>query len=74
MSCRSLEFCEPGRVSPPTWAVNAVLDVEAPLEEELRQLVVSDDTLPEDRKPLHNKSGLNGLATNGTAGLENVSC
>jgi hypothetical protein len=55
---------------------SASLTVEqTPLEEELRKLVASDvvadglDNAADERVPLINRSGLNGLATSGTDGL-----
>ena len=79
--CRSLELCQPGRVAPPTWAVNPVAAAAAteeaartdrPLEEELRELVSGEHSKTARSPILHNQSGLNGLATNGVEGLNSV--
>ena len=75
-------MCQPGRVAPPTWAVNPVAAAaateeavtERPLEEELRQLVSGEHSKTDRPAVLHNQSGLNGLATNGVEGLASVSC
>ena len=78
--CRALEPSYPGRVAPPTWAVNAVLEAEkagvardsTPLEEELRSLVVGEESAADSDRQLYNQSGLNGLATSGVQGLQSV--
>ena len=73
--CRFLEVCQPGRIAPPTWAVAAAsfTDEDRKLSEELRQIVAPNDTLGGSTTLLHNQSGLNGLATSGTSGLDSVS-
>lgn len=75
MCSRFLESCQPGRVAPPTWAVAAasLTDEDRKLSEELRQIVAPKVAEGSSTTLMHNQSGLNGLATSGTEGLNSVS-
>lgn len=74
---RLLEACQPGREARPTAAVCAIHPsvvedgkLETLLEEQIRAQVRQEQMMKRDTDSLNNLTGLNGLATNGTMGLQ----